>query len=266
MRAWVGKKKHKVKRKRPSMALMARFPENPDAAFSGFRIDIDLPGGRSSIRLEAKGSDGEWAEFANINVSTPRITSGKPLDPFDYKKWCTEDWNTLTAKDRAEITRLIEKLETKPQFTIVSNDTAATQRDLENQLYRHWQVIPEGAGAPDSQEYIIFHSGSDQLEPQALFLLAEAINRCGETRLVYSDEDFSDPAGNERTPRFKPDFDPVLLRESDYVTRLGAFHASLFRGEPPTRNRATEASLTLDPNQVAHIPEVMLFPDILYFF
>ena len=130
----------------------------------------------------------------------------------------------------------------RPAFTLLvdGGDAAAlaeTTASLEDQIYGDWlalafggdaaaatarlHVLPENTPAVTAlevvartgfQDWIVLTPAGARLEPHALFALADAIDRHPQWQLVYADD-----ASNEGMPRFKPNFDPVLLAGTDYL-------------------------------------------------
>lgn len=67
-------------------------------------------------------------------------------------------------------------------------------------------------GRSDFGDWVLLVPRGAQLEPHALFALADAIECNPQWQLVYADDAPADGA-----PRFKPDFDRVLLAGADYL-------------------------------------------------
>lgn len=72
-------------------------------------------------------------------------------------------------------------------------------------------------------EFAGFLGPGDELAPDALFRIIEALQGNGEYDLIYTDEDEIDEAGVRSNPRFKPDWSPNLLLSDDYVSRLSVY-------------------------------------------
>ena len=70
-------------------------------------------------------------------------------------------------------------------------------------------------------DFIVFADHDDELEPNALYECAKAVNEHPDAMMIYSDEDkidFEDTYYFE--PHFKSDFNPDLLRSVNYVCHL----------------------------------------------
>ncbi len=253
MRARAGGAEFKVRRKLPTLALMAKYPGNGEAGFAGFEVEVKVPGGRSEIVLEAKGGEGKWEKVGVVKVRAPRIGVGRKRDGFDYGAWVEGSWNAVTKAEVGEMVRRGDSLQNKARFTVVADDPSGAGRGLAGQWYRRWQVVAPGARVGEG--YVVFLRAGERLAPEALFLLAEEIDRHDGADLVYGDEDRAGPDG--RVPHFKPDFDLELLRETDYVTRGGAFRAGAFQGLPATRALALEAAAGFRAGNVGHVPRVL---------
>ncbi len=77
-------------------------------------------------------------------------------------------------------------------------------------------------------EYLALLDNDDELAPNALFKVAEAINRFGDADLIYSDEDKIDERGIRFEPFFKPDYCPDTLLSLNYISHLGVYKRSVF--------------------------------------
>ncbi len=178
----------------------------------------------------------------------------------------------------------------------------ATIAALENQLYRHWRLVIatrgaspgalhrglERAAAADdrlrlittaaerydvvadfpapSAPWVVPVIAGDLLPPQALYELAAEINAHPEAALLYADEDESDTQGRRAAPYFKPDFDPDLLLEQNFLTGLSAYRSDLVArggGLPTDRDAAAwhetalAAAFSAGAGHIRHIPSVL---------
>jgi glycosyltransferase involved in cell wall biosynthesis len=82
-------------------------------------------------------------------------------------------------------------------------------------LSRHLGVNGNGLG-----DWLLMVPAGMTLQPQALFMLADYINLHPEWHAVYCDDDLLTPSGTRRRPRFKPNFDSLLLQGYDYLGPL----------------------------------------------
>jgi GT2 family glycosyltransferase len=104
------------------------------------------------------------------------------------------------------------------------------------------------------------------LEQDALaFCVLEAAAR-PQARCIFTDEDRIDAAGRRSDPRFKPEFDPLLLLAGDYFGHLTLIHQELVRSAPitsddhdPAARWARLLALTgqLSSAEVARVPRVL---------
>ncbi|WP_288130892.1 glycosyltransferase family 2 protein [Microbulbifer sp.] len=171
------------------------------------------------------------------------------------------------------------------------------------QSYPHWRLIVEvdselGAGGQPVIERInemagedgrleLSHSGierttslysqnrpqyfselpaSGRLHPHALFLVAEAVSRNPEVRLLYPDSDSLNRTGGREAPLFKPGWNPDLLLAYNYVGQCCFFHLDLLRSLgcdfPAGQGESIYGSLlrcrdVLASSRIAHIPRVL---------
>lgn len=72
-----------------------------------------------------------------------------------------------------------------------------------------------------SGDYIVLLDHDDLLTPDCLYECAAAVNKNGDCEVIYSDEDKVDETGRFFSePHFKPDFNPDLLCNVNYICHL----------------------------------------------
>ncbi len=115
-------------------------------------------------------------------------------------------------------------------------------------------------------EWIVLLDHDDLMPPDALFRVAETINRHPHARLIYSDEDKVDHNGNRFDPYFKCDWNYHLFLSQNLISHLGAYHAATIRKIEGFRKGfegSQDYDLALrfiehiDHNQIFHIPKVL---------
>lgn len=78
-----------------------------------------------------------------------------------------------------------------------------------------------------SGEFLAFADHDDELAPEALWCMVEAIQNADEVDLVYSDEEIV-PAGASPHPMFKPGWSPELLVSYNYVCHFVMLRRTAF--------------------------------------
>ena len=104
------------------------------------------------------------------------------------------------------------------------------------------------------------------LAPQALYLMAHAIDEHPEADLFYSDEDRLDASGRRHNPYFKPDWNAELFYSQNFVNHLGVYRTSLVRtlgGFRSGYEGSQDYDLTLRVAAVTRGPIVHV-PHVLY--
>lgn len=76
-------------------------------------------------------------------------------------------------------------------------------------------------------EYIAFLDDDDILTEDALYLVAEALNKDPSIDMIYTDEDKMDIYGKRCEPFFKPDFSPDTLLSFNYITHFAIYRKSI---------------------------------------
>jgi glycosyltransferase involved in cell wall biosynthesis len=114
--------------------------------------------------------------------------------------------------------------------------------------------------------WILLLDHDDELAPEALYLLSEAIKRNPDCQLVYSDEDKIDDFGDRSAPYFKSDWNPELFYSHNMFSHLGAYRAELVRRVGGFRmgyegsqdyDLALRCIERIKPSQIHHIPHVL---------
>ncbi|QDT66740.1 glycosyltransferase family 2 protein [Calycomorphotria hydatis] len=97
----------------------------------------------------------------------------------------------------------------------------------------YWQDTPLDSEAlhamvdDTTDAYFGFISCGDQIEVNAFLEVAKNIETHGPAGLLYSDEDQINEHGHHFRPVFKPDFDPDLLLNTNYFSKLCVYRADL---------------------------------------
>jgi glycosyltransferase involved in cell wall biosynthesis len=106
----------------------------------------------------------------------------------------------------------------------------------------------------------------DLLSEQALFWVAEAINRDSDLALIYSDEDKVDERGQRYEPYFKCDWNPDLFYSHNMISHLGVYRADVLQEIGGFRlgvegsqdyDLALRSLERIKPQQIHHIPRVL---------
>jgi len=113
-------------------------------------------------------------------------------------------------------------------------------------------------------EFVVLLDHDDELHPDALALVHEAIAATPEADFVYTDEDKIDPGGRHSGPFLKPDWSPERMRSQMYTCHLGVLRRSLVEevgGFDPEFEGAQDWDLVLKVSEraraVLHVPRVL---------
>ena len=115
-------------------------------------------------------------------------------------------------------------------------------------------------------EWIVLLDHDDLLSENALFWVAEAINRAPDARLIYSDEDKISEDGRRSDPYFKCDWNPDLFYSHNMISHLGVYHASIVKDVGGFRqgfegsqdyDLALRCVERIEPLQIVHVPRVL---------
>jgi GT2 family glycosyltransferase len=115
-------------------------------------------------------------------------------------------------------------------------------------------------------EYVAVLGPADTLSPAALGVVVEALRQEPRARVLYSDEDTIDAAGERSAPHFKSGWNPDLLYCQNYVSRLGVYEQALVRAVGGFRERFASqqehdlilrAGARVDEQLIRHVPHVL---------
>jgi glycosyltransferase involved in cell wall biosynthesis len=115
-------------------------------------------------------------------------------------------------------------------------------------------------------DFVALLDHDDKLPENALYWVAEAINRNPEARLLYSDWDCLDENGVRHPGYFKPDFNYELLLAQNCVSQLGVYCRELVCGLGGFRqgyegsqdwDLALRVAAAIPHNQIVHIPRIL---------
>jgi GT2 family glycosyltransferase len=113
-------------------------------------------------------------------------------------------------------------------------------------------------------EFVALLDHDDELHPDALALVHEAILATPEADYVYTDEDKIDARGHHSGPFLKPDWSPDRMRTQMYSCHLSVFRRSLVEevgGFDPELEGSQDWDLVLKVSEraraVVHVPRVL---------
>jgi glycosyltransferase involved in cell wall biosynthesis len=192
----------------------------------------------------------EELDLAAVAGLPTRSAEGEQVDA--YTNWV--DKHALTESDAQYMAeRMMLQWHVRPSFHALvvltrgeEEALADTLDSLSVQFYKDWglsilsaeapppgwQHLPNvewlqsGGSALEAVNAVVMQSGADwfvrleagvRLAPEALFSWVDHLNLHPSWRLIYSDEDSIDAAGNRCDPLFKPDFNLGLLRSMPYL-------------------------------------------------
>jgi len=115
-----------------------------------------------------------------------------------------------------------------------------------------------------SGEFLALLDHDDELHPDALALVHEAIERTPQADYVYTDEDKIDARGRHSGPFFKPDWSPERMRTQMYTCHLSVLRRSLVEevgGFDPELEGSQDWDLVLRVTEraraVLHVPRIL---------
>jgi GT2 family glycosyltransferase len=287
---------------RPDIARA--FPSIPQADRSGFQVDLDtmaLPNGRHSAVLRGTSMRGAQTEI-RIPLLVDHV-HGFATEYYrwiaEYEK---RDAKLIEMKMAGFSLRplisvvmpvyrtapaILEKAlasvmaQSYPNWELCIVDDHSLRPEIDTVLERYAAGnariritrLPANAGIANASnmalnmsagEYVALLDHDDELAPDALYHVVEAINRRSDADLLYSDEDHIDESGVRSDPFFKPEWSPDLALAENYVCHLMVFKRSLAQEVGGFRGRfdlSQDHDLLLRMSQrarnIVHIPRIL---------
>ena len=146
------------------------------------------------------------------------------------------------------------------------------QSQLDNRIFFKGLLQNSGISSASNEalkmaggDFVVLLDQDDEIAPQALFRMAEALNTAPDADMLYSDEDKIDEKGVRSGPFFKPDWSPEFFMSCMYTCHLGVYRCSVVRevgGFRTEFNFAQDYDLALRISRVAR--RIVHVSDILY--
>ncbi|RIX44169.1 MAG: glycosyltransferase [Rhodocyclales bacterium GT-UBC] len=130
----------------------------------------------------------------------------------------------------------------------------------------HISQASNSALALVSGEFVVLMDNDDLLPPDALYWVAEAVNRRPGVQMIYSDEDKLDANGRRFGGYLKPDWNYTLFLGQNLFSHLGVFRTALMREVGGFRkglegsqdyDLALRCIERIDAADIVHIPRVL---------
>ncbi len=205
---------------------------------------------------------------SSVVLTMDRLLHRK-IPVISYEKWLER--NRPSSEDYAAMEKT--KLSRNPLIGVAASvdkeDRAAFMQSLDLQAYRNYRALKN---CPDA-EYVLVVEGSCTLRPDLLWECARRIAEDSDNKiaLFYFDSDSIGEDGRKCDPAFRPDYDPDLLEQVNYMGSVFLVRADLVRSFPAPKNEEDAIHLFLqhickaaaadggDDTQgvVVHIPEVL---------
>lgn len=243
-------------RLRPNPFEVAGFDENYDQWVEQY----DSPSPERREKLTAAIPD--MQQHPVISVLMP--TYNPPLNFLDEAIQSVRDqiyphWELCIADDKStdpEVHKLLEK--------------HAREDDRIKLVFRevngHICAASNSALELATGQYVALLDNDDILPDHALYCVAETINRNGDAKLIYSDEDKIDEEGQREQPYFKSDWNHDLFLSHNMISHLGVYEIELMReigGFRKGMHGSQDWDLALrfiekiEKRQIVHIPKVL---------
>lgn len=158
---------------------------------------------------------------------------------------------------------------TKPHVRKILEEYAEKDRRIKvvfRETNGHISAASNSALELATGEFSVLLDHDDELAEQALYYVAEELNRFPETAMIYSDEDLIDEQGKRFEPKFKPDWSQDFIYSLNLITHLSAYRTELLRRIGGFRigvegsqdyDLALRFVEQISASQISHIPQIL---------
>ncbi len=133
-----------------------------------------------------------------------------------------ENWELCICDDASNCSNLLKYLEVKSK-------TDARIKILIRETNGHISAATNDALALATGEYAALLDHDDELHPDALMRVVQAVKNNPGVEIVYSDVDKLDVNNRRHHPYFKSEFNPVLFLAQNMISHLGVYRVSTLR-------------------------------------
>ncbi len=164
---------------------------------------------------------------------------------------------------------LADDCSTDPRIRTLLDEIAAQDqriRVVHREANGHISEATNSALEVAEGSFIAFLDHDDLLDRDALLWVADAIRKTPGAGLIYTDEDKVTDEGTRYDPHFKPDWNPLLFTEINYISHLSVVRTDIVRqvgGCRPSFEGAQDHDLLLrcidrlQDAQIVHVPKVL---------
>ena len=231
----------------------------------------------------------------------PLMADANRPDRLQYREWIKRYDQPLDAKARRAALEEFHGWTANPSFVVVVDarqageaQLARAMQSLASQSFAQWRgmafctegdamrqawlaaatrahpriALAASGAAVELQagEWLAVLDGRDALAADALLRLAQSLQAHPAAQMLYSDEDRIAANGERSAGYFKPAWNPDLARSQDYLSRLGAFDATLVRraggfrlggDESAGYDLALRCADAATPEAIVHVPSIL---------
>ncbi len=146
-------------------------------------------------------------------------------------------------------------------FIVTPAGTARPVRSVQAQFCGESEILASGGVDAAKGRFTGFLDADDELSPDALAWVADAVRRNPQAKWIYSDEDLLSESGEAAGTRFKPDYSPSLVLAQMFTGRLSLYDTELLRRIAHVASGEHDIALRISEivadREVVHIPRVL---------
>lgn len=241
---------------------------------------------------------------SGLSILQTEIEQPEPeySEPHAYKTWLYK--HSITDESELKIRQKLETFTQKPKIVVVisiskndKNEITRTLDSLRNQIYDNFEICLSCRNSSTTSEneiksqlsdsaltnkvrleqrpmnefllaedcdFLMFMNAGDSLTNDALFQIAEILNKIPDLDMIYSDEEQADESHN-RIPFFKPSWSPDMFLGFDYISNYYGVRTKLFKQVGGFRNDLDSAQhydlllrITEKTGKIGHVPFILV--------
>ena len=218
---------------------------------------------------DRRATPSERGDDKNDQVSNPHISVLVPVfnTPEKWLRKCLDSvldqtyphWELCIADDASTLPHIVKIL---AEYESRDHRIKVVSRANNG----HISAASNSALSLATGDFVALLDHDDELHPDALLEVSQAIAKNPTWQLIYSDEDKINEAGLRFDPYFKPDWNLELLRGQNCVSHLGVFKTTLMREIGGFRvglegsqdwDLALRCAEKLNSSQIGHIARIL---------
>ena len=187
-----------------------------------------------------------------------KVTLSRPVD---YEKWLKAQSADSAELDRQRAAELWKKVPVNALlFSGNAQEEQQSRESLMRQTFGKLSVYTTDTWNTQNcrkSKYVLLVQAGATLRPEAVYKLVRKAEEAQKKVLFYMDHDIQTRDGHLKSPFCKPDYDPVLQSQMNYLGPVLFADAELIKDMVPATPDALWKELVKRAKQICHVPELL---------